>query len=72
MLMDLMDNVTCKRKVIKDKVEVESFVLRRKRALITKVRENVNVYVYIYIYIYIYIYVQMKKRKCGFHDFKLC
>ena len=46
-------------------------------------RENVNVYENIYIYIYSNVYqcicfhiyvinVQMKKKKCGFLDFKLC
>ena len=64
-------------------MEVKSFVKGRKMASITKVRENVNVYENIYIYIYINVYqcrcfhlyvmnVQMKKKKCGFLDFKLC
>ena len=30
MLMDFMDNVTCRRKVIRTRVEVESFVKGKK------------------------------------------
>ena len=33
MLMDFMDNVTCRKKVIKDKGGGEKFCLRRKNGL---------------------------------------
>ena len=58
MIMDFMDNVTYRRKLIKDKGGGGMFLFKGgKSAEITKVRENVNVYENIYLLMFTNVYV---------------
>ena len=58
--MDFMDNVTCRRKVIKDNGGGRKFFFKGgKKAYITKVRENVNIYEKIYILMFTNAYISI-------------